>query len=182
MCSPPAQGYLQWLSIRASTFNVGNYRRKDAAQPTADFFDTNNAEGERKRRAAAQLAAERGLVAATTDDTTADHSLVSEPKSDLEHVDELPEPPAAAEEAAGPDRAEELPEPVPAEHVEPAEPTEPAEPVESAAPAEPTEPTKPVEPVGHAEHAMRVPPRGDLQTDAAIPEDEFVPARLPNFR
>ncbi len=56
MCSPPAQGYLQWLSIRASTFNVGNYRRKDAAQPTADFFDTNNAEGERKRRAAASAA------------------------------------------------------------------------------------------------------------------------------
>ncbi len=53
---PPAQGYLQWLSIPACTFNVGNYRRKDAAQPTADFFDTNNAEGERKRRAAAEAA------------------------------------------------------------------------------------------------------------------------------
>ena len=54
--SPSAQRYLQWLSIPANTFNVGNYRRKDAAQPTADFFDTNNAEGERKRRAAAEAA------------------------------------------------------------------------------------------------------------------------------
>jgi 6-phosphofructo-2-kinase/fructose-2,6-biphosphatase 2 len=44
------------LSIPAETFNVGNYRRKDAAQPTADFFDINNPEGERKRRAAAEAA------------------------------------------------------------------------------------------------------------------------------
>ncbi|KAK9436705.1 fructose-2,6-bisphosphatase [Metarhizium brunneum] len=51
-----AQRYLQWLSIPAQTFNVGNYRRNDAPQPTADFFDTNNAEGERKRRAAAEAA------------------------------------------------------------------------------------------------------------------------------
>ncbi|EFW98878.1 fructose-bisphosphatase [Grosmannia clavigera kw1407] len=51
-----AQRYLQWLSIPAQTFNVGNYRRKDAAQPPADFFDTNNSEGERKRRAAAEAA------------------------------------------------------------------------------------------------------------------------------
>ncbi|CAK7271787.1 Fructose-2,6-bisphosphatase [Sporothrix epigloea] len=51
-----AQRYLQWLSIPAQTFNVGNYRRKDAAQPTADFFDTSNAEGERTRRAAAEAA------------------------------------------------------------------------------------------------------------------------------
>jgi 6-phosphofructo-2-kinase/fructose-2,6-biphosphatase 2 len=47
---------LRWLSIPAETFNVGKYRRNDAPQPTADFFDTNNAEGERKRRAAAQAA------------------------------------------------------------------------------------------------------------------------------
>lgn len=53
---PPAQRYLQWLSIPAQTFNVGNYRRHDAPQPTADFFDTNNAEGERTRRAAAEAA------------------------------------------------------------------------------------------------------------------------------
>ena len=51
-----AQRYLQWLSIPAQTFNVGNYRRTDAPQPKADFFDTNNPEGERKRRAAAEAA------------------------------------------------------------------------------------------------------------------------------
>ncbi|KAL6852889.1 Fructose-2,6-bisphosphatase [Amphichorda felina] len=51
-----AQRYLQWLSIPAKVFNVGNYRRNDAPQPTADFFDMNNAEGERKRRAAAEAA------------------------------------------------------------------------------------------------------------------------------
>lgn len=53
---PAAQRYLQWLSIPAQTFNVGGYRRKDAAQPSADFFDINNPEGERKRRAAAEAA------------------------------------------------------------------------------------------------------------------------------
>ncbi|KAK1775407.1 6-phosphofructo-2-kinase-domain-containing protein [Copromyces sp. CBS 386.78] len=51
-----AQRYLTWLSIPAATFNVGNYRRTDAPQPPADFFDTNNQEGERKRRAAAEAA------------------------------------------------------------------------------------------------------------------------------
>ncbi|KAK3990786.1 6-phosphofructo-2-kinase-domain-containing protein [Cladorrhinum sp. PSN332] len=51
-----AQRYLKWLSIPAATFNVGNYRRNNAPHPSADFFDTNNAEGERKRRAAAEAA------------------------------------------------------------------------------------------------------------------------------
>lgn len=51
-----AQRYLRWLSIDARVFNVGNYRRKDAAQPSADFFDVNNLEGERMRRAAAEAA------------------------------------------------------------------------------------------------------------------------------
>ncbi|KAK3938880.1 6-phosphofructo-2-kinase-domain-containing protein [Diplogelasinospora grovesii] len=51
-----AQRYLKWLSIPAATFNVGNYRRCDAPHPSADFFDTNNVEGERKRRAAAEAA------------------------------------------------------------------------------------------------------------------------------
>ncbi|KAI5928107.1 6-phosphofructo-2-kinase [Camillea tinctor] len=51
-----AQRYLTWLSINAKTFNVGNYRRNDAPQPPADFFDTTNAEGERRRRAAAEAA------------------------------------------------------------------------------------------------------------------------------
>ncbi|KAK6581974.1 hypothetical protein PZA11_005671 [Diplocarpon coronariae] len=51
-----AQRYLRWLSIDARVFNVGNYRRKDAAQPSADFFDASNTEGERTRRAAAEAA------------------------------------------------------------------------------------------------------------------------------
>lgn len=40
----------------SQTFNVGNYRRKAAAQPTADFFDIGNSEGERQRKAAAEAA------------------------------------------------------------------------------------------------------------------------------
>ncbi|MCJ1411063.1 Fructose-2,6-bisphosphatase [Ptychographa xylographoides] len=48
--------YLAWLSIPAKTFNVGNYRRADTPQPTADFFDTKNTEGERLRHAAAEAA------------------------------------------------------------------------------------------------------------------------------
>src|SRR5277367_5161564 len=51
-----ATRYLKWLSINAKVFNVGTYRRKDTAHPTADFFDTNNPEGERLRRAAAEAA------------------------------------------------------------------------------------------------------------------------------
>ncbi|KAI1325656.1 6-phosphofructo-2-kinase [Xylariaceae sp. FL0255] len=51
-----AQRYLTWLSIPAKVFNVGNYRRNDAPQPSADFFDSTNTEGERRRRAAAEAA------------------------------------------------------------------------------------------------------------------------------
>lgn len=51
-----AQRYLKWLSIEAHVFNVGNYRRNDTPQPTADFFDISNTEGERLRRAAAEAA------------------------------------------------------------------------------------------------------------------------------
>jgi 6-phosphofructo-2-kinase/fructose-2,6-biphosphatase 2 len=51
-----AQRYLKWLSIDAQVFNVGNYRRHDAPQPKADFFDVNNVEGEKMRRAAAEAA------------------------------------------------------------------------------------------------------------------------------
>ncbi|ROW06937.1 hypothetical protein VMCG_03989 [Cytospora schulzeri] len=51
-----AQRYLQWLSVPSQTFNVGSYRRKAAAQPTADFFDTGNPEGERQRKVAAEAA------------------------------------------------------------------------------------------------------------------------------
>ena len=48
--------YLHWLSIPARTFNVGQYRRTATPAPSADFFDTTNAEGERLRRAAAEAA------------------------------------------------------------------------------------------------------------------------------
>ncbi|KAI9824596.1 MAG: Fructose-2,6-bisphosphatase [Thelocarpon impressellum] len=48
--------FLKWLSIEAKTFNVGSYRRADTPQPTAEFFDTSNPEGERLRRAAAEAA------------------------------------------------------------------------------------------------------------------------------
>lgn len=54
--TPQAQRYLQWLSIPSKTFNVGNYRRNDAPQPTADFFSTSNTAGEAMRRAAAESA------------------------------------------------------------------------------------------------------------------------------
>ena len=48
--------YLAWLSIPAKAFNVGSYRRNDTPNPTADFFDTGNKEGERLRHAAAEAA------------------------------------------------------------------------------------------------------------------------------
>lgn len=48
--------YLNWLSINARTFNVGQYRRVSKPNPTAEFFKLGNAEGERVRRAAAELA------------------------------------------------------------------------------------------------------------------------------
>jgi 6-phosphofructo-2-kinase/fructose-2,6-biphosphatase 2 len=51
-----ATRYLKWLSIDAKVFNVGNYRRTDTPQPTADFFDNSNPDGERMRRAAAEAA------------------------------------------------------------------------------------------------------------------------------
>ena len=40
----------------AKTFNVGSYRRADTPQPTADFFNESNSEGERLRQAAAKAA------------------------------------------------------------------------------------------------------------------------------
>lgn len=48
--------YLHWLSIRAQTFNVGQYRRHATPTPSADFFDTTNSEGEKLRKAAAEAA------------------------------------------------------------------------------------------------------------------------------
>jgi len=48
--------YLHWLSIKAKTFNVGQYRRTATPTPSAEFFDTSNPEGEKLRRAAAEAA------------------------------------------------------------------------------------------------------------------------------
>ena len=48
--------YLAWLSVPAKTFNVGQYRRTATPNPSAEFFDTTNAEGERLRKAAAEAA------------------------------------------------------------------------------------------------------------------------------
>ena len=48
--------YLHWLSIRAKIFNVGQYRRTATPNPTAEFFDTSNTEGEKLRKAAAEAA------------------------------------------------------------------------------------------------------------------------------
>lgn len=64
--------YLHWLSIKAKTFNVGQYRRTATPNPSAEFFDTSNPEGERLRKAAAEAAVNdmckwfaegRGLIA-----------------------------------------------------------------------------------------------------------------------
>jgi 6-phosphofructo-2-kinase/fructose-2,6-biphosphatase 2 len=64
--------YLHWLSIKSKTFNVGQYRRTATPNPSAEFFDTSNPEGERLRRAAAEAAVNdmckwfaegRGLIA-----------------------------------------------------------------------------------------------------------------------
>ncbi|RMZ85247.1 hypothetical protein DV738_g317, partial [Chaetothyriales sp. CBS 135597] len=48
--------YLRWTSVKAEVFNVGKYRRNDNPHPDAKFFDVNNAEGEKARRAAAEAA------------------------------------------------------------------------------------------------------------------------------
>jgi 6-phosphofructo-2-kinase/fructose-2,6-biphosphatase 2 len=68
----PVVRYLHWLSIKAKTFNVGQYRRTATPNPSAEFFDTSNPEGERLRKAAAEAAVNdmckwfaegRGLIA-----------------------------------------------------------------------------------------------------------------------
>lgn len=51
-----ATRYLRWLSVEARVFNVGKYRRDGNPQPTADFFDTKNVEGEKARLEAAKAA------------------------------------------------------------------------------------------------------------------------------
>ena len=50
--------YLKWTSVKAEVFNVGKYRRSDNPHPDAKFFDVNNPEGEKARRAAAEAAVE----------------------------------------------------------------------------------------------------------------------------
>lgn len=50
--------YLKWTSVKAEIFNVGKYRRSDNPHPDAKFFDINNPEGEKARRAAAEAAVE----------------------------------------------------------------------------------------------------------------------------
>ena len=48
--------YLGWISIKAEVFNVGKYRRQATPHPDAKFFDMNNPDGEKARRAAAEAA------------------------------------------------------------------------------------------------------------------------------
>ena len=68
----PVVRYLHWLSIKSKTFNVGQYRRTATPNPSAEFFDQSNPEGERLRKAAAEAAVNdmckwfaegRGLIA-----------------------------------------------------------------------------------------------------------------------
>jgi len=47
---------LGWISIKAEVFNVGKYRRQATPHPDAKFFDMNNLDGEKARRAAAEAA------------------------------------------------------------------------------------------------------------------------------
>lgn len=54
--------YLKWTSVKAEIFNVGKYRRNDNPHPDAKFFDTDNPEGEKARKAAAEAAVEDLLV------------------------------------------------------------------------------------------------------------------------
>lgn len=52
----PVKRYLRWTSVKAEVFNVGKYRRTDNPHPDAKFFDVNNPEGEKARKAAAEAA------------------------------------------------------------------------------------------------------------------------------
>lgn len=72
-----AMRYLAWVGIPARVFNVGGYRRNNTPQPPAKFFEPNNQEGEKMRRAAAESAVsdmvawfnEKGGVVAILDAT-----------------------------------------------------------------------------------------------------------------
>lgn len=48
--------YLGWTSVKAKIFNVGVYRREATPHPDARFFEANNPDGEKARRAAAEAA------------------------------------------------------------------------------------------------------------------------------
>ena len=48
--------YLGWTSVKSEVFNVGKYRREATPHPDAKFFEANNAEGEKARKAAAENA------------------------------------------------------------------------------------------------------------------------------
>ena len=54
LCS--VKRYLGWISISAEVFNVGKYRRQATPHPDAKFFDMENPDGEKARRAAAEAA------------------------------------------------------------------------------------------------------------------------------
>ena len=48
--------YMSWQSIKAKSFNVGIYRRQVTARPDAEFFRSDNSEGRKLRREAAEAA------------------------------------------------------------------------------------------------------------------------------
>jgi 6-phosphofructo-2-kinase/fructose-2,6-biphosphatase 2 len=91
--------YLHWLSIEAQTFNVGQYRRHATPNPTAEFFDTSNPEGEKLRKAAAEAAVDdmckwfregKGLIAIldATNSTKARRRWIKE-RCDAEGIEAL---------------------------------------------------------------------------------------------
>lgn len=51
-----AMRYFKWLAIEARIFNVGEYRRTESPNPSADFFSPTNPEGAASRQAAAEHA------------------------------------------------------------------------------------------------------------------------------
>ena len=54
--SSTVKRYLGWTSVSAKVFNVGMYRREATPHPDAKFFEANNPDGEKARRAAAEAA------------------------------------------------------------------------------------------------------------------------------
>jgi 6-phosphofructo-2-kinase/fructose-2,6-biphosphatase 2 len=56
LISGKVKRYLGWTSVDAKIFNVGMYRREATPHPDASFFQANNPDGEKARRAAAEAA------------------------------------------------------------------------------------------------------------------------------